>query len=149
MRFWDTSAIVPLIVTEPGSTLVRDILRRDQNMVVWWSAEVECVSALSKVFRNKNFDRRDVERALERLERLLSSWSEIEPTDEVRVRAERLLFGHHLKAADGMQLGAALLWAEDRTRRAEFVSLDNQQRTAARREGFDVLPAKWNPKELS
>lgn len=72
MRFWDTSTIVPLLVTEVASGSVRDLLREDEGMIVWWNAEVECVSALSHVFREKQFDQGDAETALERLARLLS-----------------------------------------------------------------------------
>lgn len=64
----------------------------------------------------------------------------MQPTDEVRVRAERLLFAHRLKTMDALQLGAALLWSDDRPHRAGFVSLDDNLRVAARREGFDVMP---------
>ncbi len=109
-------------------------------MAVWWNTEVECVSALSRVFRHQSLGTGEVEQALERLGALITGWSEMQPTDEVRVRAERLLFAHRLRASDALQLGAALLWCDDRPRRAGFVCLDYKLRTAARMEGFDVLP---------
>lgn len=142
MRFWDTSAIVPLLVNEAGSAVALRLLREDEEIAVFWWAEPECVSALARAFRKTEFGQSDVDGSLERLGRLILSWSEFRPTEEIRVRAERLLFSHHLKTSDALQLGAALVWAEDRPRRAGFVSLDRQLRTAARREGFDVLPEK-------
>ncbi len=64
----------------------------------------------------------------------------MQPTDEVRIRAERLLFTHRLKSADAMQLGAASLWCDDAPAGVRFVCQDVQLRTAARREGFTVIP---------
>lgn len=88
--------------------------------------------------REQTYDLMD--EALARLAILMDSWAEIQPTDEARVRAEHLLFSHPLKTADAMQLAAALLWCGDDPRAAEFVCQDKRLRTAARREGFTVVP---------
>lgn len=141
MRFWDTSSIVPLIVEEETSALMERILAEDPEMAVWWGTEVECVGALSWKFRDKRFSPHEVELAVTTLGDLVGAWSEFQPTDEVRVRSERLLFSRYLSAADAMQLAAALLWCDDDPREAVFVCQDNQLRTAARLEGFTVLPA--------
>lgn len=140
MRFWDTSSIVPLIVEEETSTLTERILLEDPEMAVWWGTEVECVGALSWKFRQKRFDGGDVELAVTTLGDLVEAWNEFQPTDEVRVRSERLLFSRRLGSADAMQLAAALLWCDDDPREAVFVCQDDQLRTAARLEGFTVLP---------
>lgn len=140
MRFWDTSSIVPLIVEEETSALMERILLEDPEMAVWWGTEVECVGALSWKFRQRRFGNKDVELAVTSLGDLVEAWSEFQPTDEVRVRSERLLFARYLSAADAMQLAAALLWCDDDPREAMFVCQDNQLRTAARLEGFMVLP---------
>ena len=71
---------------------------------------------------------------------LLRGVSEIEPTHVVRERAERLLGVHALRAADALQLGAALTWARERPQGMALVSLDDRLRTAARLEGFTLLP---------
>lgn len=140
MRFWDTSSIVPLMVDEETSALTERILSEDLEMVVWWGTEVECVGALSGKFRAKRFGSADVEQAITVLGDLVGSWSELQPTDEVRVRSERLLFSRNLSSADAMQLAAALLWCDDDPRQAVFVCQDDKLRTAARLEGFRVLP---------
>jgi len=62
------------------------------------------------------------------------------PDEEVRRQARRLLRVHPLRAADALQLGAAIVWA-GRYEGREFVSLDARLREAARLEGFAVLPA--------
>ena len=98
------------------------------------------MGALAQKFSEKRFTEAEVDDALERLGVLMGYWSEIQPTDEVRIRAERLLFLHSLRTADALQLAAALHWCGDDPRAAELVSQDKRLRTAARREGFTVLP---------
>lgn len=141
MRFWDTSSLIPLTVKKKTSDLTDRILREDLGIVVWWGTEAECMGALAKKFREERFTEAEVDTALERLGVLMSHWSEIQPSNEVRVRAERLLFLHQLRTADAMQLAAALHWCGDDPRAAELVSQDHRLRTAARREGFIVLPS--------
>lgn len=116
------------------------ILREDLGLVVWWETEAECVGALAQKFRRHAFTEDEVDEALESLAVLIDNWAEIQPTDEARVRAERLLFVHDLATADAMQLASALLWCGDDPRAAVFVCQDQRLRIAARREGFTVLP---------
>ena len=52
----------------------------------------------------------------------------------------RLLGLHHLRAADALQLGAALVAAYDQPLGSALVTLDARFADAARREGFRVLP---------
>lgn len=59
---------------------------------------------------------------------------------EVRNQAIRLLGLHPLRAADALQLAAALVWADRRPRGHPFVCLDAGLREAAHAEGFSVLP---------
>ena len=59
--------------------------------------------------------------------------------DLVRRHAERLVETHPLRAADALQVGAALVAAHDDPAALEFVTLDQQQAQAAEREGFHVL----------
>ncbi|MBI5197037.1 MAG: hypothetical protein HZA19_00340 [Nitrospirae bacterium] len=53
MKFWDTSAVVPLCVREPGSRLMEEILKEDPAMAVWWATRLECVSALARRVRER------------------------------------------------------------------------------------------------
>lgn len=65
--------------------------------------------------------------------------TEVTSLDAVRDRAERALGVHSLRAADALQLGAALLLVGDRPKRRPFVVAEVRLAEAARREGFDVL----------
>jgi predicted nucleic acid-binding protein len=140
LRFWDTSSVIPLTVREATSDLTDQILREDLGLVVWWGTEAECVGALAKKFRHEAFTDAEVNDALQRLAVLIDNWAEIQPTNELRVRAERLLFLHDLGTTDALQLASALLWSGDDSREAVFVCQDRRLRVAARREGFTVLP---------
>ena len=60
--------------------------------------------------------------------------------DAVKARAKRLLGVHTLRAADALQLGAALTAASDDPLGWDLVCLDERLAEAARREGFAVLP---------
>jgi uncharacterized protein len=137
--FWDASAIVPLVLDEAGSAEARATLERDANMVVWWGTPVEVLSALARAERAHVFAAADVDLARRALEDLGDSWNEVLPSDEVRERAGAGVLRHPLRAADALQLGAALTWARGRPRGHAFLSFDARLAEAARQEGFDVI----------
>ena len=139
MRFWDSSAIVPLVLDEGASEGARAVLREDQDMVVWWSTPVEVASALARAERARALPPAEVDLARRALEDLMERWNEVLPSEEVRERAQVGLLHHPLRAADALQLGAALAWARGRPRSHGFLSLDERLADAARREGFEVL----------
>jgi len=74
------------------------------------------------------------------LESLRESATEIKPMEEVRSSAEHLLTKYPLRAADSLQLAAALYWRQGYTDGASFITLDRQLHIAAALEGFHVLP---------
>lgn len=139
MRFWDTSAIVPLLVKESSTDFVRASWRRDPDVTVWWATEVECVSALERLERDGTLDVVGVGEGLARLDALSLAWAEIEPGTRVREHANRLLRTHALRAADALQLAAAIVAAEERPASMPFVTLDDRLASAADREGFPVV----------
>ena len=48
MRFWDTSALVPLFIAERESGAAVKRLREDPEVVVWTLARLELLAALSR-----------------------------------------------------------------------------------------------------
>jgi hypothetical protein len=140
VRFWDSSAIVPLLVAEPTSQDMLDRLRDDDRMIVWWGTPVECVAALARREREGLLDPGAVTLALGRLRDLEPTWIEVGATREVRRVAQRLLRTHPLRAGDSVQLAAAIVAAERETDSLAFVSLDQRLNDAARREGFAMAP---------
>jgi uncharacterized protein len=139
MRFWDASALVPLLVDQPGGQRVAGYLSADPALVVWWASPVEITSALARQERAGECSAAEVGEVLERLQALSASWHEVIPSDTVRRLAQRLLRVHALWAADSLQLAAALVAAEHEPASLEFVCLDERLSGAARREGFPVL----------
>lgn len=141
MRFWDASAVVPLLLAEPVTVRCRALYREDPHLLVFWGTQLECVSAVSRRERERVIDPNTARRALERLDGLGRRWDEVQPTDAVREQACRLLRVHPLRAADSMQLAAASVAAGGQCSALEFVCLDARLADAAAREGFPVVTA--------
>jgi predicted nucleic acid-binding protein len=144
VRFWDSSAIVPLIVDEPVSTAALAEYRRDPEQAVWWATKVECVSALARLERDGSLGAAAVRAALERLAWLAAAWLEVQPVERSRRIATRLLRVHPLRSADAFQLSAALIVAEDESASVAIVTLDERLAQAAEREGFQVVKPNGN-----
>jgi hypothetical protein len=138
LKFWDSSAIVPLIVAEASTDSVQAIAEEDPAMCVWWGTEIECVSALARLEREDALAETAMTAALERLDSLAEAWNEVQPVAAVRGAARRLLRVHPLRAADALQLAAAVVAAEGVPASLDLVTLDERLAAAARREGFAV-----------
>lgn len=137
MRFWDSSAIVPLCLDQPRTERARALYVEDSEMVVWWGTVIECSSAIARLHREGLLSAGDEEVARSLLGILADSWYEIQPGDAVREQAYRVLRLHPLRAADSLQLAAALEWAGSPPEGA-FVSFDERLQAAAHREGFSL-----------
>jgi predicted nucleic acid-binding protein len=138
VRFWDSSAIVPLLVEEPRSNAASEILRQDHEMVVWWATGLECLSAVRRRERAGAITAAEADTATGLLTALAGSWHEVVASDEVRARASRALTVHGLKAADSLQLAGALIWKPLPVAESGFVTLDARLAEAARGEGFSL-----------
>jgi uncharacterized protein len=112
----------------------------DAEMLVWWSTELECVSAVARRERAGGRERARVENAFARIDDLKGAWKEIGPHPGVRRTARRLLRVHPLGATDALQLAAAIVGSDGDPSTLGFVCLDRQLSAAAAREGFSVLP---------
>ena len=139
MRFWDSSAIVSLLVDEPTRAAMLRLMEDDSDLLVWWGTSVEVASALARREREGGLSADDVTAAQTALRELAESWHEIVPADAVRRAAERLLRTHPLRAADSLQLAAALIASDHDPATLDLVCLDERLSAAARREGFTVL----------
>jgi predicted nucleic acid-binding protein len=139
VRYWDSSALVPLFFDEPTSQEMARLVADDPDVVVWALTSVELLSMIARL-----------ERSSEGLEDLLSGvrrdalerircCNAVTLVDAVRQRAERLVSVHALTAADALQLAAALVVSREQPETLEFVTLDKVLARAARLEGFRVL----------
>jgi predicted nucleic acid-binding protein len=139
MKFWDASAIVPLLVAEAATPRMQELASEDPVMLVWWGSGIECVSALARAERANARTSRAIKVAFERLAGLSGEWHEVDPNDFVRETAARFLRVHPLRAADALQLGAAFVASDRRPASLELITLDDQLAIAARKEGFVVI----------
>jgi predicted nucleic acid-binding protein len=105
---------------------------------VWWATPVECESALARSERLRTVSVRAIENARRRLRALQEGWDEIHPSDSIRDLARTLLRRYPLRAADALQLSAAIAWAEGRPHANAVVTLDKRLARAARTEGFEL-----------
>jgi uncharacterized protein len=138
VKFWDSSAVVPLLVGETTTETMQVIAAQDPAMLVWWATEVECLSAIARLERDGDLDGDATAAAVARLDALVESWNEVLPGNNARRTARRLLRVHRLRAADALQLAAAVVAAEGQPASLEVVTLDDRLVEAARREGFPV-----------
>src|SRR5437763_15083927 len=106
MKFWDSSAVVPLLVVEQQRDELLALLQRDPRMLVWWGTLVECTAALARREIEGALSVAGTGPALERLRDVAVAWQEVVPTDALRSNAQRLLRVIPVPAADSVQIGA-------------------------------------------
>jgi uncharacterized protein len=141
VRFWDASAVVPLLVGEDATERVEGLYREDPHLCVAWTTILECASAVARREREGFLELAGSEIALSRLRALAERWEEILPSDGLRADALRLLRVHPLRAAGAFQLASARSLCRGRPDRFPFVCADRRLSDAATREGFTVLDA--------
>ena len=139
MRYWDASALVPLIVAESDSEQARGWLAEDDHIVTWVWTRTEITSAIERRTREGLLSRQQRREVLDRLGVLAGGWDEVTDVLAVRSRAEALLARHPLRAADAGQLGAALLVQEQLAGALTFMCRDERLLTAADVEGLRLL----------
>ncbi|HEX7878741.1 MAG TPA: type II toxin-antitoxin system VapC family toxin [Candidatus Eisenbacteria bacterium] len=140
MTYWDTSALVALYVGQVRSAEVRALAARPGRIVTWTVSEIEVRSALARLEREASVPADALRQAREDASRHWESFAVIGTVDAVKTRARRLLGVHALRAADALQLAAALTAASDDPTGHSLVTLDERLATAAGREGFTILP---------
>ena len=145
MRFWDSSALLPLFVQEATSGAVADAYELDADVIAWWATQVECASTLARLERDGRLSGPALTAALGRVARFAAAWHEVQPLPVIRQTAVRLLRVHDLRAADALQLAAALTASEGQPDSLPFVTLDARLAAAADREGFGIVRLREVP----
>lgn len=139
VRFWDTSALIPLFIAERETSRAERWLREDSEVAVWMLTRVELLSALARRRREEPVAGPGLLAARRGLLKAWERWSEVTAVEEARRHAERIVEVHPLRAADALQVAAALVVAAGQPRTVTFVTLDRRQAAAAAVEGLDVL----------
>lgn len=136
--FWDASAVVPLCVHEPVTARARALLRV-HHPVVWWATPVEVTSAIGRLRGSGLLATDDAELAQKDLQILMRGWKEIRPHDDLRGAAMQLMEIYPLRAADSLQLAAAMVWCFGRPAKRSFICSDDRLSDAAQVAGFRVI----------
>ena len=140
MNFWDTSALVAFHLGEHPAAALKTVLEIDSEVAIWWGAEVEFASAISRREREGSLNPEQAAALVNEFNRFAAeTYHEVLPTRRLKSTAQRMLRVYPLRAADALQLAAALSIAEELTAQAGFVCLDARLNEAAQREGFRLL----------
>ena len=142
MKFWDSSAIVPLLIQEENSDYCLQVLADDPKMLIWCLSHVEVISAQCRSVRDGLMNADEFRKAKERLSSIVSKADEVTAIVRVRSRALRLLEVHPLRAADACQLAAALVGSREDPERFTIICFDLRLQSAASKEGFMVNPQR-------
>ena len=136
MRFWDSSAMVALIVPQALSRQAEQWLAEDAEIALWTLTPVEALSALRRLVRDGLL----AESAAAEAEALAGEIGRhahvVIDVDGVKALALRLLRTHPLRAADALQLAAAIAWADGDPQGTIVHTFDRRLTLAARHEGF-------------
>lgn len=138
MKYWDSSALVPLLLEESRTQALTELLSRDFEVVTWWGSRVECHSAIYRHVHAGRLGPQVAAAAESVLAALAARWLEIGANEILRETAERLRRGHPLRTGDALQLAGAIVASDFRPSTLELVCCDQRLATAARREGFTV-----------
>jgi len=141
VRYWDASALVPLFIEEASTSEVDGWRAADPGITTWMMTRVEVISGIARRKREWPQLLAGWNRAIREVHEVASRWTEISDAAATRLHAERIFMDYPLRAADALQLGAALIAADGDPQSIELVTLDRRLADAARREGFPVLGA--------
>ncbi len=104
-------------------------------------APVEVQSALERLRSEGKLSSTAYSASKQRLRQILTSWREIQPTDQVREQAYVQLERFRLRASDALHLAAALMWCKQKPNGRLFVSNDERLARAAHQAGFEIAEA--------
>lgn len=136
--FWDSSALVTLLVKQEHSDRGRELADVFPEFFVWWGSSVEVRSTFARLERERDITAAEKEQALIKFARQRRSWRLILPHNRVRRIAEKLHDSYILSAADALQLAAAHVWCGSKPEGFAFVTFDKQLAKAAALARFDV-----------
>lgn len=136
--FFDTSAIVPLLIQQPFSTKAKQLFRKYQKPVLAWTTPIEVQSALSRLLREGNLNTKGYQLAMERFTHIEANKIEVLPTTKLRELAMEVLRQYDLRAADAIQLASALLWCNEKPNSKPFITFDDRLADATSKAGFAV-----------
>ena len=107
IAYFDTSAIVPLLIDEPGSDAAGDAWDEADRLVSVRLARVEARAALAQAHRADRISRANLRAASRDLNELLLQLEWVEVDDQLTRSASDLAESQSLRAYDAVHLAAA------------------------------------------
>jgi predicted nucleic acid-binding protein len=137
IAFWNTSALVPLCVIQPQTPQAIGFFN-SYRVIVWWATRVEMTSAFVRLLRRPQISAQAYAKAQLEAEHYANHWHVVEPSASIALDARVLLERYPLRAADALQLAAALEWCEGKPSGKVFLTFDQRLREAAGLAGFTL-----------
>ena len=135
--FWDTSALVSLCTVQLHTAEALGMLDK-YRLVIWWATPVEITSALTRLLRSGDIDATVYAQAQRQSEGYANLWSVVAPSAQIALDARILLERYPLRAADALQLAAALAWCGEKPKGKAFLTFDKKLREVASQAGFTL-----------
>lgn len=135
--FWDSSALIPLCVSQPQTTKARLLYER-YGIVAWWATQVEMMSGLTRLERMGQITHDRFLLGKQIAMEIVRGWIPVGSNKRIAVDACSLLELYPLRAADALQLAAALESCEGKTKGKVFLTFDKRLREAAELAGFTL-----------
>jgi predicted nucleic acid-binding protein len=108
------------------------------KIVTWWATHVEIVSGLTRLTRMGGMTQHQFLLSQPFVRNLVSGWLSIHESAGIAANACRLLELHPQRAADALQLAAALEACEHKPHGFALITADQRLADAARQTGFSV-----------
>lgn len=140
ITYVDSSALVRRYARQRGSLAFRRFLLTATVVATVATTRVEIVSALRRLEREGRIGRRGIRRTLRAVDEDWPVMWKVPVNDLLIERAEHCLAAQNLRAADAIQLAAAMLFANLLGEPVTFAVFDVRLRTAARAAGFSLWP---------
>ena len=139
IAYFDTSAVIPLIVDEPSSAMCMRLWNEATRAVSVRLMYAEARAALAQAQRMMRLSQDELARAVDQLGVLIGQMSFIEVTQGLVSAAGELAEAHQLRGYDAIHLAAAQEMADGD---AVLISGDRQLIDAAAREGLATALAQ-------
>jgi predicted nucleic acid-binding protein len=137
IAFWDASVLVPLCVIQPQTVQAVSFFS-SYRVSVWWATRVEMTSAFVRLLRSQEIDSQTYAQAQLEAERYANRWHVVEPSARIALNARAVLEHYPLRAADALQLTAAMELCEGKPQGNVFLTFDKRLQAAAGLAGFTL-----------
>lgn len=107
IAYFDTSAVIPLLIEEPGSEVASSLWKKADRVLSVRVMYPEAHAALAQAERNDRISHRQLRAIVSELRSLLTQIDHIEITEQLAERAGSIAEHHRLRGFDAIHLSAA------------------------------------------